>query len=1418
MSEEHELMTLLELTRELGIRCETAREYLESRGIAGYGPDNPVPQPVIDILRAEFGHNPSLLGRLSRGIRSAFGGFSRTEGKLRKLALALIVSGEKGGETATEEAGADGQDFPREDSEGFQDASTTLSHEGFVSGDQAVEAVEEAEDEEEWARGEVTDLSEETMTTSPAGTEERPGPDVAEVRPEEISGDDEGWPGGFHPEDIAETIPEEDSAPEPRSAAEPGVEEVEVPPEVSIEETWDEAPVAEGTGEGGVADDSDTGESPKEPEPAVAGPASTDYETPGPPEPEPLDPEGRDTDEISPVTREVDTGEPEARKPERSWTGGEAEEDEEPLPEETLRLQEAIQRLLDGTPEPEENDLPEVAARGTEEPRAEVELPNERKPASVRDEEDVIPVSPEDTIARASEVPEGASATGEGLPVDPDYGQEEIDNVVDQLSGLEDILTRMTAERGEDRKNEDEGPGEDREEAVGSVEDSKDSPGISPPEGFGPGASRTGSVTEGEEMPPGQGEGVPGDAGEGDEDSRQELEESLAELESLLAELSTGNEDEDDGEVTRDGGEDDRVSRASESDIHAVLRGESVVDEAEVEKSGLEGGARETHTADEDLFDLSVLLEGVESAESENEDEEVVPPTDLFEPVEAVEETEEPVSAGPRRRNPVRKWLRRNFGPAVSGILGAVRGSFGGLSPLQRRIFAGTAMMVALFLAAAVVRNAWIHRPQGRTALWERGNRLLDSGRADLARLEFAKLVSRYPDPQGPYFRQALYLLGECRYQEGEYVEALQTFLKVKNLLAARPREIDGLLYPDFTFRGQGELRIADCYVKTGRFQDGVDAYDRIIERDQYSPAAHTAALEKAEAYLAWGEREGNPSYFRHAVNSFRAYRLDFPLAERESFIQWRTAHAYRGLARTDQKNAREHNQRAMVELEEARRREEEFVQWGLKDRAALLLDLAETYADLSLWPYATAEYEGIIAMDPPREILVDARLGLSGCLLESEDFERAFEVAGLAAETAQDPEDRAIALFRKGEAAYELQRYEEMLHAYEVALETGGDEDFPRSLAERAHMRITNVLFTREKNYAEAAKRYRQIISRYPDGTYTHQALYRLGSSLFALGKYEEAAEAYKRSIRNQLQFEHRDPDLVVDAYYQVAESYMRLESWPEAVEALKEALQDLHYPEDERGRKARLDLASCYAAMSLYDKAIPVLENYLEKFPSDDPSGEVTMQLGEYYRSRLDFAAARSLHQRVAETHQGEPVAVGALFAEGEDLVAEASLAPDGEKELLLNAALLRFERVLQLRPEDAAPCYEIARIYHGRREFSAARVYLGRYFELTEEGPKTAYAHFLAADAAYGEEDYPAAVEHFEALGDNDLAEAVIAQASYEHADALRQTGDLDRASHFFAETARLFPATEWGKEARWQLDHLAWQQRLVDVPVN
>ena len=49
MSEARRPQTLLELANSLSIRCATAQEFLESRGIAGYTPDSPLPAPVISV-------------------------------------------------------------------------------------------------------------------------------------------------------------------------------------------------------------------------------------------------------------------------------------------------------------------------------------------------------------------------------------------------------------------------------------------------------------------------------------------------------------------------------------------------------------------------------------------------------------------------------------------------------------------------------------------------------------------------------------------------------------------------------------------------------------------------------------------------------------------------------------------------------------------------------------------------------------------------------------------------------------------------------------------------------------------------------------------------------------------------------------------------------------------------------------------------------------------------------------------------------------------------------------------------------------------------------------------------------------------------------------------------------------------------
>jgi pentatricopeptide repeat protein len=663
-----------------------------------------------------------------------------------------------------------------------------------------------------------------------------------------------------------------------------------------------------------------------------------------------------------------------------------------------------------------------------------------------------------------------------------------------------------------------------------------------------------------------------------------------------------------------------------------------------------------------------------------------------------------------------------------------------------------------------------------------------------------------------------MYLLGECLYREGSYGAALDTFLRVRKLLASRPREIDGLLYPDFTFRDQGELRIADCYVRVGRFEEGISIYETMMARDKHAPAARKAAWARAEAFLVWGDREGSPSAYRRAAQAFTLYREQYRHDKYPALLHWKTALAYLGLSKTDRENARDHLVEAAVELERARGQETELEQWDPGTRGELTLDLAGTYFRLSQWPEAIAEYDQLLGVHAPSEITLRAKLGRAQALFESGEYASAFEAASEAAREAKMPELRAEALFAKGDAAWELRRYDEMLVAYEEALRIDGGESLPRSYAERAHMRITNVLFVQDKKFEEAADRYQRIVSRYPDGPYTHLALYRLGCSLFELERYEEAAAAYERSIHDYPQFEHRDPELLVEAYYKTAECFMVMKSWPEAIVALQAPLQDLGSPEDERGLRARVDLASCYGELSLYDRAIEILENYLERFPDADADGGISMRLAGYHRARFDFATAREIHRQVAEEHKGEPVAVDALFAEGKDLLAEASHAPSGEKEALRSAALLRFEKALQARPESPAPALEIARIYHSEGDFSVARVYLGRYFELNPEGPEVGEARFLAGETAYSLGAYREAVDHFERLDPSGLADAVIAQASYEQGYSYRELGDLERAEALFRETARLFPSSEWGKEARWQLDHLAWQERLAKRPVH
>ncbi|MDP5230764.1 MAG: tetratricopeptide repeat protein [Cellulophaga sp.] len=137
--------------------------------------------------------------------------------------------------------------------------------------------------------------------------------------------------------------------------------------------------------------------------------------------------------------------------------------------------------------------------------------------------------------------------------------------------------------------------------------------------------------------------------------------------------------------------------------------------------------------------------------------------------------------------------------------------------------------------------------------------------------------------------------------------------------------------------------------------------------------------------------------------------------------------------------------------------------------------------------------------------------------------------------------------------------------------------------------------------------------------GKWSNTDFYLLGYSYYKQGDYSNAIQQFNKIIAG-------DNDVSQNAYYHLAECYLKLDKKPEALNAFRNASQ-MAYSE-----KIQKDAFLNYARLSYeignaYENVPSVLANYLEKYPKDENTQEIQDLLVDSYITSRNFAGALEL-----------------------------------------------------------------------------------------------------------------------------------------------------------------------------------------------
>ena len=301
--------------------------------------------------------------------------------------------------------------------------------------------------------------------------------------------------------------------------------------------------------------------------------------------------------------------------------------------------------------------------------------------------------------------------------------------------------------------------------------------------------------------------------------------------------------------------------------------------------------------------------------------------------------------------------------------------------------------------------------------------------------------------------------------------------------------------------------------------------------------------------------------------------------------------------------------------------------------------------------------------------------------------------------------------------------------------------------------------LFDEGRNHERAIEVLRAFANERPDADIVPRVLLRLGKSLQALGRYEEAIEAYQRNYAMFPRSPHANASLIP-----LAECFMALggASESEAERALLEIVQDspIFTPEAVEYRDAMFLLGDLYTRRQQWETAIPVLEEALQNYPDDPRVPKAMFLVAESYRqsamalkndllqpeyigesrrlrsehtARLEEAAARfrALIEKLEARDESTLDKLQQVYLQDARLYEASCLFELGRYQ----EALTRYERVAWLYKDKPAAlgayvqvinCY----IFLGRTQ--DARVALNRAQYLTETIPEDAFKAEEAFDS--------------------------------------------------------------------------------------
>ena len=523
-----------------------------------------------------------------------------------------------------------------------------------------------------------------------------------------------------------------------------------------------------------------------------------------------------------------------------------------------------------------------------------------------------------------------------------------------------------------------------------------------------------------------------------------------------------------------------------------------------------------------------------------------------------------------------------------------------------------------------------------------------DDGFYDVSLGLLERFLKTYPNSSR--LPEARLLVGQCYFNQGEFLKALTKFEEV----AGDPRARD--------IKDSAYYWIGEVHFKGNNFSKAATYYKKIIQ--DYAESSYAAA-----AYYSVGWCFFQDGEFKDALEYFKIVEAKYPKDPQVKDASFKIIECL-------------YNLKDYTALQE---KLTGYIKAYSKDDyhlGYLYFYMAEADYYLENFTKAIEAYSKVINKIKDEKIQALSRLGMSWSYLKLKKYKESEASFAQVKRDLLEKQSQDVFLLGKAILMTEVERIVEAKNIYKELLEVTSE---PLVLVQ-AYLGYADTLYNL-KEYSEAIKVYEKALVGGDQGSTPQEIIdklhYNLAWAYLKGGEFKEAIEAFQEIVK-----ESDDKIVKISALCQIGDTYQDSGDYNKAQETYDSILKD--YPDSFYSDYVQYQLGLTLLKASNYDGAILSLLSLKNNFPDSKLLDDATYALGLAYFQRQDYNSSRDVFTDFETEFKDSGLKPQALYLLGTSLYNLASYPQAIEAFKNIIRIYSQDEELIQKAEYEIADCY--------------------------------------------------------------------------------------------------------------------------------